>query len=423
MNGEEARRLGARAEAMIAALGEISDEPGRLTRLYLTPAHRRAADLVAAWMTKAGLEVRLDSAATVHGFLAAALEGARSGKRLLVGSHIDTVVDGGRYDGALGVVAAILAVEELRARGIALPFGLEVLAFGDEEGCRFPTTLVASSAIAGRLDPAALAATDDAGTSVEDALAAFGCNPAALASGGEAYRPDDVIGYLEAHIEQGPVLDRAGEPLAVVGAIAGQGRFRVRVGGEAGHAGTVPMNMRHDALAAAAEAIVAVEEIARKGAQASLVATVGAIAVRPGAPNVIPGAAECTLDIRAGDDAVREAAIAEIRSRIRRIGAARGVAIGVETVHERPVAVAAPRLKRAIATAIAAVAGAEPREIVSGAGHDGHAMVHLTDVGMIFVRCRAGISHRPEEFVSVEDMGLAVAALLGAIVEIAGEGG
>jgi allantoate deiminase len=420
MNAEEARGLGNRAEAMINALAAASDDPGRLTRLYLTPAHRRAVDMVAGWMAGAGLAVRMDAAATVHGLLPAGVEGPRADKRLLIGSHIDTVVDAGRYDGSLGVVAGILAVEALRARGVVLPFALEVLAFGDEEGVRFPKTLISSSTIAGALDETVLDAMDAEETTVRQALTAFGCDPAALAR--EGYRRADTVGFLEVHIEQGPVLDRANEPLAVVSAIASQGRYRVRIRGEAGHAGTVPMADRHDALAAAAEVIATIEAVGLKGARASLVATVGAITVQPGAVNVIPGAAEMSLDVRAADDAGRDAAVAEIRHRVPRIGARRGVVIGVETLHETPVAVAAPRLTRAIAAGIRDVTGAEPRALMSGAGHDGQAMIHLTDIGMMFVRCRAGISHNPMEQVSIEDMGLAVEALVRTVVELAGEG-
>ena len=230
-----------------------------------------------------------------------------------------------------------------------------------------------------------------------------------------------MIGYLELHIEQGPVLERAGEALGVVSAIASQGRYRLRISGEAGHAGTVPMGLRHDALAAAAEVMLMVEEIATRGAKHSLVGTVGEIAVAPGASNVIPGEAQFSLDLRAADDPARSAAATEIRGRIRQIGARRGVIIGMETVHEKPVAVAAPRLKRAIAVSIESVTGKRPRELMSGAGHDGQAMIHLTDIGMIFVRCRAGISHNPLEFVALDDLGLAVEALVKTVEEIARE--
>jgi allantoate deiminase len=417
----EVQSIGERAHAMIDALAAISADKDRLTRLYLSPEHRRAADLVGEWMRRAGLAVRMDAAGTMHGLQPAGSDGPRAHKRLLVGSHIDTVVDAGRFDGNLGVVAGILAAEELKARGISLPFVLEVLAFGDEEGVRYPKTLITSSAVAGSVDPSVLDLTDAAGMTMRAALAGFGGDPGHLAA--EAYRPADVLGYLEVHIEQGPVLEREDEPLGVVSAIASQGRYRLHVRGEAGHAGTVPMALRRDALAAAAEVIAMVEEVAGKGAKSSLVGTVGEIRVAPGASNVIPGLAEFSLDLRAADDEARSAAATEIRGRIRQIGARRGVVIGMETVHEKPVAVAAPRLRHAIAAAIDSITGKQARALMSGAGHDGQAMIHLTDIGMIFVRCRAGISHNPLEFVTIADAGLAVEALVRTIVNIAGEAG
>ena len=218
MTAADTKALGERAEAMLEALASISAEPGKVTRLYLTEEHRRAARLVAEWMRRAGLRVRMDAAGTVHGLLAAGREGALAGKRLLVGSHIDTVVDAGRYDGTLGVVAGILAVEELRRRGIALPFALEVLAFGDEEGVRFPKTLLGSSVVSGALRDPMLDLTDADGVTIRAALAAFGGDPDALEA--EAYRREDVLGYLEVHIEQGPVLEQLGLPLGVVTSIA-----------------------------------------------------------------------------------------------------------------------------------------------------------------------------------------------------------
>ena len=356
--------LGERAQAMIDALASISADPDRLTRLFLSPEHKRAANLVGEWMRRAGMSVRMDAAGTMHGLLPAGLDGPRSGKRLLVGSHLDTVVDGGRFDGNLGVVAGIVAVEELRDRGIKLPFAVEILAFGDEEGVRYPKTLISSSAIAGTVDPAVLELVDANGMTMRSAIAEFGADPEHL--GAELYHRADVLGYLEVHIEQGPVLEQAGEPLGVVSAIASQGRYRLHVRGEAGHAGTVPMDVRHDALAAAAEIMTLIEEVAKKGSKASLVGTVGEMRVSPGASNVIPGVAEFSLDLRAADDETRVAAAAEIRTAVRQIGARRGVVVGIETVHEKPVAVAAPWLRRAIATAIESTTGDTPREMMSG---------------------------------------------------------
>ncbi len=419
MTTPDTSAIGERAQGMIDALATISAEPDKLTRLFLSDEHKRAAALVGEWMRRSGLSVRMDAVGTMHGLLPAGREGPRSAKRLLVGSHLDTVVDGGRFDGNLGVVAGIVAVEEIRARGIQLPFALEVLAFGDEEGVRYPKTLISSSAIAGTVDASVLELTDADGMTMRNALAEFGCDAEHITA--EAYYRADVLGYLEVHIEQGPVLEQAGEPLGVVSAIASQGRYRFSVRGEAGHAGTVPMRVRHDALAAAAEMMMAIEQVATKGAKSSMVATVGEIKAAPGASNVIPGSVEFSLDLRAADDAARMAAATEIRAATRQIGIRRGVVVGIETVHEKPVATCAPRLKRAIAAAIESVTGAKPRELMSGAGHDGQAMIHLTDIGMIFVRCRAGISHNPLEFVTVADMGLAVEALIRTIQSIAGE--
>jgi allantoate deiminase len=417
MSTVTAHVIGERVQGMIDALAGISADPDKLTRLYLSPEHKRAADLVGEWMRRAGLTVHMDAAGTMHGSLPAGTGGSWADKRLLIGSHIDTVVDAGRYDGNLGVVTGIVAVEELRARGIELPFALEVLAFGDEEGVRFPQTLSTSAAVAGSVDPAVLDMTDAAGMTMRAALAEFGGDPEQLTAVG--YNREDVLGYLEVHIEQGPVLEQAGEALGVVSAIASQGRYRLQVRGEAGHAGTVPMGLRHDALAAAAEIMVMIERVGREGAHSALVATVGDIHAFPGASNVIPGRVELTLDVRASSDEARAAAAVQIRGDAKQIGARRGVVVGVETVHEKAVAVCAPRLRRAIAHAIEEMAGSPARELMSGAGHDGQAMIHLTDIGMIFVRCRSGISHNPLESVSVEDQGLAVEALVRTIVSLA----
>ena len=419
MSGSDTLAIGERAQGMIDALATISAEPDKLTRLYLSAEHKRAAALIGEWMRRAGLTVRMDAVGTMHGLLAPGTDGRRAAKRLLVGSHLDTVVDGGRFDGNLGIVAGIVAVEELSARGITLPFALEILAFGDEEGVRYPKTLISSSAIAGTVDNSVLGMVDAGGMTMRNALAEFGCDAEHLTA--EAYHRADVLGYLEVHIEQGPVLEQAGEPLGVVTSIASQGRYRFSVRGEAGYAGTVPMTVRHDALAAAAEMMLAIEQVARKGTKSSLVGTVGELRVSPGASNVIPGSVEFSLDLRAADDPARVAAANEIRAATRQIGIHRGVIVGIETVHEKPVATCAPRLRKAISAAIAGITGARPRELMSGAGHDGQAMVHLTDIGMIFVRCRAGISHNPLEFVTVADVGLSIEALIGTIVKLASE--
>ena len=408
--------LGARAEAMLAELAAFTDDETNLTRLYLSPAHRAAAGRVAEWMQGAGLDVGADALGTVRGRLKPTAPGRAGNRRVLIGSHIDTVVNAGRYDGMLGVVAGILAVEEIRARGIELPFGVDVLAFGDEEGVRFPTTLVSSSAVAGCLVPSDLDARDADGVVLRDALLAFGGDPNATASA--AYAREEALAYLEVHIEQGPVLEAEGLPIGIVTSIAGQSRFSVTVTGEAGHAGTVPMPLRRDALAASAELMLAIEEVARAGQAHQMVATVGRLAAKPGAVNVIPAEVVFTLDIRADADAPRLSAIAELEVRFQAIASRRGVSVAMDKFYESPTTPCAPRLQEAFAGATGDL-GLPQRRLASGAGHDGHAMHHLTDVGMLFVRCRGGISHNPAEFAAIDDMGLAVEALIKAVERLA----
>lgn len=405
--------LGDRADAMLTALAAISAEPGRLTRLYLTPEHRRAADLVGSWMRAAGMTVREDALATVRGRWDAASATRRT---LVLGSHIDTVIDAGRFDGALGVVAAIVAVEDLRRRGVPLPFAIEVCAFGDEEGVRFPTTLLGSSAIAGILDPADLDRTDADGVRVRAALAAYGCDPADVPAARIA--AVDLVGYLEVHIEQGPVLEREGLPLGVVTAIAGATRAVVAITGEAGHAGTVPMGLRRDALAAASDLVLAVERIGLEGGPQELVATVGRLTVRPGAVNVVPGAVELSLDVRAAADPPRRAAMAAIGAAAAEIAGRRGMAIDIAVTHDRDTAACSSEIIGTVGEAIAGL-GLPVRRLMSGAGHDGQAMAAATGIGMIFVRCRGGISHNPAEHASPDDIGLAVAALIRSIEGLA----
>ena len=403
---------------MLAELAAFTDGDGNLTRLYLSPAHRAAADRVAAWMRDVGLDAGLDALGTVRGRLKPTAAGRAGNRRLLIGSHIDTVVNAGRYDGMLGVVAGILAIEEIQARNIQLPFGVDVLAFGDEEGVRFPTTLVSSSAVAGCLVPSDLDACDAGGVALHDALLAFGGDPDAVPSA--TYARAEVLAYLEVHIEQGPVLEAEGIPLGIVTSIAGQSRFTVTVTGEAGHAGTVPMALRRDALAASAEMMLAIEDVARAGQAHQMVATVGRLAAKPGAVNVIPAEVVFTLDIRADADAPRLAAIAELEARIQAIATGRGVSVIMNKFYESPTTPCAPRLQEAFAGA-AQDLGVADRRLASGAGHDGHAMHHLTDVGMLFVRCRGGISHNPAEFAAIDDMGLAVEALIKAVERLAAD--
>lgn len=413
----ETQALGERALSRLDALAAITDEPGRITRLYLSPAHRRAADLVAEWMRDLGLDVSEDAVGTVRGLMPAGRSGPDANRKLLIGSHIDSVIDAGKYDGCLGVVAGLLVVEELKARGVTLPFGLEILAFGDEEGVRFPTALSSSSAITGTYRADWLEATDADGIKVKDALKAFGGDPARVRDC--TMSADSAIGYVELHIEQGPVLEHQGDALGVVTSIAGQSRFRLTIEGEAGHAGTNPMPLRRDAFAALAELSVFIERIAREGT-AGLVATIGKVAVHPGAPNVVPGNVEATLDIRAGADAPRLAAIDRIRHEVEQVARRRGVKIRLERQTDVPTCPMNETFQSKLASAIGSM-GENAKSLPSGAGHDAMAMARSFPAAMLFVRSKAGISHNPAEFTSVSDLGLAIEALVRFVVSL-GEG-
>jgi len=381
--------------ARIDALAAISAEPGRLSRLYLTPEHRRANDLVAVWMGEAGMAVREDGVGNIVG----RYEGERPGlPALLIGSHLDTVRDAGRYDGMLGVLSGIAVVAELHAQGRRLPFAIEVIGFGDEEGTRFQSTLIGSRAIAGAFDPAVLDKRDADGVRLGDALAAFGKDPDAWAAA--AHKPAEVLAYAELHIEQGPVLESLDRPVGIVTAIAGATRLAVTVDGFAGHAGTVPMTLRRDALAAAAEMILAVETLC--SGRERLVGTVGRIEAAPGATNVIPGRVRFTIDLRADRDALRLERVAAVRAGLEAIAARRNVAVAFETLHESPAVACHPALMAQLAAAATAL-GLDAPELPSGAGHDAMAMAGLTDIAMLFVRCDRGISHNPAESITAAD--------------------
>jgi allantoate deiminase len=403
VSGLDPEALGARAYAMIAELATISAEPKRLIRQFLTPEHRRAADLVASWMQKAGLAVSEDALGTLRGRF------GTSRRRLLIGSHIDTVIDAGKYDGPLGVIAGIVAAEPFVRAKAKLPFGIDVLAFGDEEGSRFPATMTSSSACAGVFESEALSSADANGVTLAAALRAYGKLPQDIAAA--AYRPQDAAAYVEVHIEQGPVLEAKGEPLGVVTGIVGQSRLRVAVTGEAGHAGTVPMELRHDAFAGAAEMALALERIAREHPEDGMVGTVGRIEASPGAVNIVPGRVVFTVDFRSLTDELRLTAIQRFSAEAEGIAATRGLKVSIEKFHEVATAHCAQPLRDALAASVTAY-GHKPILLPSGAGHDAQIMSRLCPSAMLFVRCRGGISHNPAEFASVSDMGVAIAALI-----------
>jgi allantoate deiminase len=393
----------ARIVARLNELNGLSDDEAGLTRLTLSPAHKRAVDLVSAWMQEAGLATRLDGAATLVG----RQEGLRpSAKTLLLGSHIDSVRNAGMFDGPLGVVIAIEALDRLRARGVKPPFAIEVLAFGDEEGVRFSTSLTGSRAVAGVFDEACLETRDAAGVSRRQALEAFGCDPSSIAQ--EARNRADVLGYVEVHIEQGPVLEAKGLPLGIVTAINGASRGEIVVTGAAGHSGTLPMNMRRDAAAAGAEIVLAVEEIG--ASRPDLVATIGRFEIRNGAVNVVPGNARLSIDVRSPRDADRAAAIAEIGARVQEIAARRSVTAEMTISYDMPAAPCDPALMSALERALIRC-GHEAFALPSGAGHDAMSFRNRMPLAMLFVRCRGGVSHRPDEFASEADIASALAVL------------
>jgi len=380
----------------LAALAQCTDGDG-LTRLFLSPAHQRAAALVKSWMEQAGLTAHIDAIGNVVG------DNGVPGPKLILGSHIDTVRNAGWYDGNYGVLAAIEAL----ARCQSLPFGVEVIAFGDEEGVRFPTTLAGSRAIAGTFDHKTLIGRDAAGTTMSEALQAFGGDPNLIIT--EARNPADVLGYIELHIEQGPVLEANNLPAGIVTAIAGASRYVVTITGAAGHAGTVPMAMRRDALTTAAEFFLAVEATAR--AHPHTVATVGAVTVKPGAPNSIPGEVTFTIDLRAPEDSTRHAAAAAIQAAFTRIAAARHQTFTITQTHNAPATACAPWLQSQLAAALK-THNIPPFHLPSGAGHDAMALASLCPVAMLFIRCAGGISHTPAESITAEDAETGVQILI-----------
>ena len=382
------------------ALARHSELPGGLTRVFLSRENRAANDLVLGWMREAGMQAEVDAIGNVVG----RYEG-KDKRSLMLGSHLDTVRDAGRYDGMLGVITAIECVAALK--GKRLPFSIEVVGFGDEEGVRFGTTMLGSRAIAGALDMSVLDTKDAEGTSIRDALRAFGLDPSAVSQ--VARKKGDVAAYAELHIEQGPVLEAEGLPVGVVTAINGFSRLRATLQGMAGHAGTVPMNLRRDALATAAECVLAIERIARGDPE--LVGTVGRIEAKPGAINVIPGEVQFTIDFRAPRDELRHQAVKHTKTEIEAIARRRGLSAKIEDIQELGVAACAPWLMQQFERAVAAE-GVKVRKLPSGAGHDGMALRNIADIAMLFVRCKGGISHNPAESITEADAAVGARTLL-----------
>ncbi len=382
-------------------LGRVSDERDRLTRTFLSPAMERANALVGGWMRGAGLAVREDDTGNIIG----RLEGPAGAKTLLLGSHLDTVRNAGRFDGPLGVLLPIVALAELRARGVTLPFAVEVLGFSEEEAVRFSGAYIGSKAYTGRLRAADLALRDARGQTLRAVIEAHVGSGKKFTPPASAHARGELLGYLEVHIEQGPVLEVEKLSVGVVSAIAAQMRGRLTFRGKAGHAGTTPMNLRHDALAGAAEFVLATEAFAR--GQTQLVATVGTIAVTAGAANVIPGEAVLSLDVRHPLDAKCRAARARLLALAKQIARRRGLTLQWQPTMDHRAVACSPTLTSTLAQSVRAVQK-RSLALVSGAGHDAVVMSALTPVAMLFVRCRAGLSHHPDEYAAPRDLEIAL---------------
>ena len=393
---------------MARRLGQISETPGRLTCTFFSPAHRATALQLREWMHSAGLQVDIDAIGNVVG----RYPSPGAAKALIVASHYDTVTNAGLFDGRLGILTALVVAEHLRRCDRHLPFHIDVIAFSEEEGVRFSVPYLGSTAMAGRFEEATLQRQDANGTRLADVLGDNG-----ISSIQTLRRPADRLrGYLEVHIEQGPILLQRKLPVGIVTSIVGAARFLITIEGVAGHAGTVPMTLRHDAAAAAAEIMLAVERRCTEGPD--LVGTIGQIAVPHGAINVIPGRCEISLDVRAPDDGARDAAIGDILDAITRIAKRRGVTADVKEVVRHAAVPCAKAFQSSFAEAIFK-AGAEPFYLVSGAGHDAAMFAGLTDIGMLFVRCgNGGISHSPLETVTEEDADFAARVLLDVLVNL-----
>lgn len=387
----------------IEALAKISDEPGKITRTFASQAMRRANNLVAQWMREAGMKTRTDAIGNLIGHY----DGEKNdAKLLLLGSHLDTVRNAGKFDGSLGVMLAIACVDHLHRQKIHLPFTVQVVGFADEEGVRYQTACLGSQVLAGCFDKKNLRRRDAAGISMADAIKRFGGNPAKLSSA--RLYPKQLVGYVEAHIEQGPVLEKQNLAAGIVRAIAGQTRARISFLGRAGHAGTTPMPLRKDALCAAAEFIIAVEALAKN--TSGLVATVGEIAALPGAGNVIPGEARLSLDVRHEKDSLRRSAHLKLKNVAARIARRRLLRCNYEIVHE----IAAVNCSKKLSQLLGQSAGRRQKRLIflpSGAGHDAAFMAGITPSAMLFIRCKNGISHHPDESVKVQDVQIALEVL------------
>ena len=377
--------------------------PG-VTRLPFTPEHRQAIDILTGWMERAGLTVHLDAAGTLVG----RKDGPKDAGTFYMGSHQDSVREGGAFDGIMGVVLPILAMQRFQEEDTALPFAVEVLAFADEEGVRFPTALMGPRALAGTFDPAVLGMADADGVSLRNAMESFGLAPDQV---GSMHRDGtDALGYLECHIEQGPVLETADQPLGVVNAICGIERHQITLSGETGHAGTLPMESRRDALVGAAKIVSEVNRLAT--ATPDLRGTVGALHVHPNVVNAVPKEVRMTVELRSPNDPVRERAGDTLRTFAESVAQRHALDLLIDCTYTQPAQPCDQTLVNRLAKAVEARCG-KALMLPSGATHDASAMADLCPIAMLFVRCKGGVSHVPEEYASADDLGAAIDALCG----------
>jgi allantoate deiminase len=386
---EQARRV----MVECGRIATMTEEPGRITRRFLTPPVRAVHEYLRVRMQELGMQVHVDAAGNLRGLWQSQ---NASGKRLVMGSHIDTVPDAGAYDGVLGVVVALEWVRI--AKELKFPINIEVIAFSEEEGVRFGVPFIGSRAVAGRFDEDILEAKDSDGVTLEAAIRAFGLDPGLI---GKAALDKDAVGFVEVHIEQGPVLESESLSVALVTAIVGQTRLTFEFIGHANHAGTTPMRLRHDALAAAAEWIAKVETLAL--ATDGLVATVGKVVVEPNAGNVVPGAVKVSLDVRHATDSTRKEAIEKLIESADAIAARRSLTVKRTRQMDQPAVPMDERLTSFLADAIEAI-GLPVKMMSSGAGHDAMVMAARVPTAMLFLRSPGGISHHPAEAVLEGDV-------------------
>ncbi|MGY0311666.1 allantoate amidohydrolase [Alteromonas macleodii] len=399
----EFAELATQVMARCETLGTLSQDPACLDRRYLTEQHKLANQLASGWMIEAGMTTWQDAVGNIWGRYTSSVPNA---PRLILGSHLDTVPNGGKYDGMLGVVAAISLVAMFDGTQTKFPFHIDIVGFCDEEGTRFGTTLLGSRALTGKWQEQWRHLRDENGVNLEQAMANFGLSFDAVNSA--AISRTDILGYIELHIEQGPVLEQENLPVGVVSAIAGAKRFNFSVEGMAGHAGTVPMSMRRDALCASAEMLLAVESISLQ--RPGVVATVGKIENAPNGVNVISGRTRFSLDIRSEDDELRDSVLAEILQKFDAIAHARQITLTREQTHSAPAVHCDSQLKEALVRGVEE-SGIKPRVLASGAGHDAMAIADICPVAMLFTRCKGGISHHPAESITIDDVAASLSVL------------